>query len=164
MRRDHSRGDPRARTPHGWGKNPESDDYPARSRQRTTEEREAMFALGEVDTKIVLLPNDTHRSYWTERKSPHLNGGGSRSWKDVANSEVPQISAVALSTWTLELRNTPRLRGIVIQHYRRTSHCTASEMPGRITTRDCSVSIQTQGTGYEDFGRDCPEEPPHDWK
>ena len=96
MRRDHSRWDPKGQTPRGWGKNPESDDYTAQSQQRTTEERNKMYALRRVDTRIVLLPNDTHRSHRIEKHSAHRSEDGSRTWRGTANYDNPQLSAVAV--------------------------------------------------------------------
>lgn len=78
------------------GKESESDDYAVQSRQRTTEDQDKMYAIRRVDTRIVLLPNDTHRSHWTEKHTAHRNEDGSRSWRGIANYDNPHVSAVAV--------------------------------------------------------------------
>ena len=87
----HSSGDHRDSTPMGWGKDPESDDYHRRYRQREPNEQEKMLKLRSVDTQVVLLENGSHRSLWTGKTYPRRNPDKSCSWKGNKDTQPPQL-------------------------------------------------------------------------
>ena len=101
-----------------------------------------MLSLRSVDTPRVMSDNESHRSLWTERKSPHHNTDGSGSWKGC--TATTNISSRCVSTWTIQPRVTSRVRGEVIPDHRWSKLRKTSEVRRRIISRDCCLPVQEQ--------------------
>ena len=129
VRRDFSRGDPRERTPNGFSRWPESDDYANRNREKTQEERDNMYNMRKVNIRVVANTDGSHRSFWTETCRLHRNEDQPRSWKGNPYTTPPQFSAVAVYARTFQPRVSDGIRCLG-QHDHRWIHIRATnEVP-----------------------------------